>query len=82
MSANKELDIEAVIGFKGSVREGLILHPDNEQMIFALGSNIIVRDIINRKQSFLRGHDNEITVLAVSASGKYMASGQRTYMGF
>lgn len=47
MSA-KELDIEAVIGFKGSVREGLILHPDNEHMMFALGSNIIVRDIINR----------------------------------
>ena len=47
MSA-KELDIEAVIGFKGSVREGLILHTDNEHIMFALGSNIIVRDIINR----------------------------------
>jgi WD40 repeat protein len=78
----KELDIEAVIGFKGSVREGLILHPDNEHMVFALGSNIIVRDIINREQSFLRGHDNEITVLAISPNGRYIASGQKTYMGF
>jgi hypothetical protein len=45
----EELDIEAVIGFKGDVRDGLILHPDNEHMIFALGSTIIVRDIINRQ---------------------------------
>lgn len=44
----KELDIEAVIGFKGSVKDGLILHPDNEHMVFALGSTIIVRHIINR----------------------------------
>jgi hypothetical protein len=71
----KELDIEAVIGFKGSVKDGLILHPDNEHMVFALGSTIIVRHIINRTQAFLRGHDNEITVLAISPSGRYIASG-------
>ena len=61
---------------------GLILHPDNEHLIFSLGSTIIVRHIISRTQSFLRGHDNLISVITVSPSGKYIASGQQTYMGF
>jgi len=30
----KKLGIAAVIGFKGSVINGLILHPDNENVIF------------------------------------------------
>jgi len=44
----KELELEAVIGFKGQVRNGMILHPDNEHMVFSLGSNIIVRHVINK----------------------------------
>jgi hypothetical protein len=31
---------------------------------------------LSRSQSFLRGHDNQITVIKVSSSGKYIASGQ------
>lgn len=54
----KELDIQAVIGFTGKVNEGLILHPDNEHLIYPLGSTIVVRHIISRSQTFLRGHDN------------------------
>lgn len=94
----KELEIQAVIGFKGSscfssfpyllflilgnVFQGLLLHPDNEHLLFPLGSTIIVRHIISRTQAFLRGHDNQISILTVSSSGKYVASGQKTYMGF
>lgn len=78
----KKLSISAVIGFKGSVVNGLILHPDNENVIFPLGSTIIVRHIVTRTQTFLQGHDNEITCLTVSKSGKYLASGQKTYSGF
>lgn len=61
--------------------EGLILHPDNEHILFPLGSTIIIRHIISRNQSFLKGHDNEITAIAVSKSGKFVASGQRTFQG-
>ena len=57
------------------------MHPDNEHIIFPLGSTIIVRHIISRTQTFLRGHDNEITSLAVSKSGKYLVSGQKTFQG-
>lgn len=54
---NKELEISAVIGFSGCellyiflgrVIQGLILHPDNEHIIYPLGSTIVVRHIISR----------------------------------
>ena len=35
-----------------------------------------------RLTDFLTGHDGKITCLAVSSSGRYIASGQETYMGF
>lgn len=84
---NEEVKIQpvqpiAVIGFKGDVIEGIVLHPDNEHLIYPLGSIIIVRHIISRAQTFLSGHDNEISVITISKSGKYIASGQKTYMGF
>ena len=58
------------------------MHPDNEHLIFPLGTTIVVRHIISRTQQFLRGHDNEISVIVCSNTGKYIASGQRTYQGF
>lgn len=78
----KELEIQAVIGFKGDVKGGLILHPHNEHLIFSLGSTIVVRHVLSRTQDFLRGHDNDVTVIQVSPSGRFIASGQKTYMGF
>ena len=68
--------------YLGKVNSGLILHPDNEHIIFPLGTTIVVRHIISRKQNFLRGHDNNISVITCSKSGKYIASGQKTHMGF
>ena len=34
------------------------------------------------KQEFLQGHTNRVSALAVSKSGKYLASGQLSPMGF
>ena len=44
----KPLEITAVIAFRGAIPEGLILHPDNEHLIFPFGSTIIIRHIISR----------------------------------
>lgn len=78
----QELELSAVIGFQGKVINGLSLHPDNEHIIYPLGTTIVVRHIISRTQQFLRGHDNDISVITVSSTGKYIASGQKTHMGF
>jgi len=82
MSIMKELDLAAVIGFTGKVPRGLILHPDNEHLIFPLGSSVIIRNITERSQKFLKGHDNSVSTVVVSPNGKYIATGQRTFMGF
>ena len=48
------LNVLAVIGFSGQVLDGLILHPDNEHIIYPLGSQLIVRNVLTRSQRFLR----------------------------
>lgn len=77
-----ELELGAVIGFTGQVVQGLILHPDNEHLIYPLGSTIVVRHVVSRAQHFLRGHDQRVSCITVSKSGNYLASGQQTHMGF
>jgi WD40 repeat protein len=77
-----DLELAAVIGFSGSVIQGLMLHPDNEHLVYPLGSTIVVRHIVSRSQHFLRGHDQRISCVTLSKTGNYLASGQQTHMGF
>mmetsp|Transcript_34261 Transcript_34261/g.80051 ORF Transcript_34261/g.80051 Transcript_34261/m.80051 type:complete len:616 (-) Transcript_34261:179-2026(-) len=82
MAMEGELELEAVIGFKGTVTQGLLLHPDQQHLIFPLGCTVVVRNLIEKTQSFLQGHDNQVNCITVSKSGKWLASGQKTFMGF
>jgi len=77
-----ELELQAVIGFKGTVPSGLLLHPDNEHLIFPLGCTVVLRNLLKKTQSFLQGHDNQVNCITVSKSGRLLASGQKTFMGF
>jgi WD40 repeat protein len=74
---------QAVIGFTGDVPNGLVLHPTNKYVLYPLGSTVVIRDISSgQSQRFLRGHSDAVSCIAVSPSGRYVASGQVTYMGF
>ena len=79
---NDKLNLLAVIGFNGAVIDGLILHPNNEELIFPIGSQIVVRNVLTRQDRFLNGHTNDISTMTISNSGKYLASGQKTFSGF
>jgi len=79
----EHLELNSVIGFAGTVKNGIILLPDNRSMIYALGSTIVKRDVINsHDQQFLQGHSDRVTCMSLSPSGRYLASGQVTYLGF
>lgn len=80
----ESLSLEGVIGFDGSISSGLVLDNDDNHLIYGLGSAIVVKNIQKKTQRFLHkdGHDREISCLKVSNSGRYLASGQQTHMGF
>lgn len=78
----EELELQAVIGFKGVVPSSLILHPDQKHLIFPLGCTVVLRNLLDKTQAFLQGHDNQVNCITVSSSGSLLASGQKTFMGF
>jgi WD40 repeat protein len=79
----EDLRLDSVIGIGGGVPNGLILHPDRSTLIYPLGSTVVVRSKDNpRHQEFLQGHTDKVACIAVSKSGRYLASGQVTHMGF
>lgn len=83
-AAEDSLELQGVIGFNGGVKCGLLLHPGDQHIIYPLGSTIVVKHLTENTQTFLQrdGHDRAVSCLALSSTGKYLASGQETYMGF
>ena len=77
-----ELSLIRTMGFNGAVSNGLHIHPDGEHIIYSLGSTIVIQNLLTKNQIFLRGHTNTVSCLTVSPSGRYIASGQETHMGF
>jgi hypothetical protein len=55
----------------------LLFHPNGRDIVYAAGGCVVVADLGDpHNQVFLRGHDDLISALALSASGRYIASGQ------
>lgn len=79
-----KLALEAVIGFAGDVPEGLVLQSNDEHLIYPLGSNVVVKDLLKNTQRFLQkdGHDRSVSCLSLSHDSRMLATGQITYMGF
>lgn len=53
------LPLSAVIGFGGRVPGGLLLLPDDEHIVFPLGSTVVIKNLLDGSQRFLQkgGHD-------------------------
>lgn len=81
---SNDLELVGVIGFNGAVNNGLVLHPGDQHIIYPLGSTIVVKHLTSNTQTFLQknGHNRSVSALALSSTGKYLASGQESYMGF
>lgn len=77
------LQLETSIGFSGRVPAGLCVHPNKEQIIYPLGCALVLEKIAGKKsQQFLVGDNNNISCVAVSRSGKYIATGVSTHQGY
>jgi cilia- and flagella-associated protein 52 len=71
------LDFEHFIGLN-AIPQGACFHPDGQKFVFSSGATVVIGDLLDpHSQEFLRGHDDNITALAVSKSGTLLASGQR-----
>lgn len=68
--------------FPGSVPFGLQCHPNRQHIVYPIGCTVVIEDIQTKEQVFLSGHTNSVSTLAISQDGKYIASGQTTYMGY
>jgi WD40 repeat protein len=72
------VELEHVIGYTGRYMHSLVVHPRNKDFIlYPIGTVLVISDVKDaHNQEFLRRHDEEITTLSVSTSGKYVATAQ------
>lgn len=71
------LEFEHFIG-SNAIPAGIEFHPNGTNYIVASGGNIVVGDLTNPLvQDFLRKHDDQVTCISLSRTGKYFASGQK-----
>lgn len=75
------LQMTASTGFNGSVQKGVCGHPNGEEVVYATGTTIVVKNFGTENQRFLHGHTDRITCLAVSHDGSMIASAQRSNHG-
>ena len=66
-AAGAAIELEHAIGFGGGVSAGLHYHPNGKDLLYAAGGCVVVCDFNDpHNQVFLRGHDDDITTLALS----------------
>jgi len=72
-----DLNISGVIGFSGSVTNGLCYTPCGGYVVYPLGSVIVIKNTASGAQTYLEGHSSDVSCLTVSKDGRSLASGQR-----
>ena len=79
LSGEDVMELEHVIGYAGHCVQTLFYHPTSPNtIVYGMGATVVIQDLTDpHKQDFLRGHDNEISALAISRDGGLVASGQK-----
>lgn len=72
------LELDYAIGFSGNVSSGLQYQKiQKKDIVYASGGSLVSSSLDDlRRQVFYQGHSDEITCVAMSASGYLMATGQ------
>lgn len=75
MSAS--VDFEHSMGFN-PIANGLHTHANGQNFVYSTGGNVLIGDLTDpHSQRFLRKHDDKITCLTLSPTGRFISSGQR-----
>ena len=60
------------------IANGVLFHPNEKNFLVSAGGNLVAGDLLNSQyQEFYRRHDDHVTCMALSNSGRLVASGQR-----
>ena len=71
------IELEHAIGFNGNIPGGLWAHPNGKDFVYPAGGCLVVCDYNDpHNQVFLRGHDDNLSAVAVSRGGSLCATGQ------
>jgi len=75
--AQEILELEHSIGYNGKYQNTVHFHPtQKDTMIYNIGGLLVIENLHDKhRQQFLRGHDMEISAIAVSKSGNIVATG-------
>lgn len=73
------LEMDHSLGYNGSYADTIKFHPTMENtLLYNIGGLLVIENLMDKhNQEFLRGHDMEISALAVSNSGNIIATGQK-----
>lgn len=68
---NNCLELDHIIGYNGRYFKTAQFHPKNPDiLVYCIGGLVVIEDVNDRhKQDFLRGHDMNVTAIAISSSG-------------
>lgn len=69
----EQLRIERIVGFRGAYENTLKVLPGGA-LAYPVGNNLLLER--DKEVSTLRGHDNEISAVALSHSGTFLVTGQ------
>lgn len=73
------IEMDHSLGYNGKYPDTVKFHPTMENtLLYNIGGLLVVENLMDKhNQAFLRGHDMEISAIAVSNSGNIIATGQK-----
>jgi WD40 repeat protein len=74
-------DRSVAFSLTGKISNALRYSPCGKYIIYPLGSFVVLKNVVTEKEAFFDGHSSEISCLAISKDGNYLASGQINLMG-
>ncbi len=75
-----KLELEHAIGLSSTLPGVLHIHPDGQHLVYPACGTMVIADVLDpTNQAFLKGHNDSITCVDMSKSGRYIVTGQTGY---